>query len=73
MNITISIDEHIFQKAFCVAKTMNKTVEQLIAEYLQQCGNEAYKEIAELRRLTAEGQGRSAGWRFDREEIYAGS
>ncbi len=73
MDITVSIDDQMFQKAYLFAKSVNKTVEQLIYEYFKQFESEADKEISEFRRLTAEGQGRSKGWRFDREEFYAGS
>jgi len=73
MDITVSIDDQMFQKAYLFAKSVNKTVEQLIYEYFKQFESEADKEISEFRRLTAEGQGGSKGWRFDREEIYAGS
>ena len=39
MNITISIEDNLFKKAHYAAKSMNKTVEQLIYEYIRRFGN----------------------------------
>ena len=52
---------------------MDKSVNQLVREYLEQLANtnEAQRDIEELRRLSAEGKGHSGGWKFDRDEIHA--
>lgn len=72
MNVTLSIDEQTIEKARKIAKSMNKSLNQLIREYLEQLTTESdvQKDIDELRKLTAQGQGRSQGWHFDREEIH---
>ena len=53
---------------------MTEAVEQveklLYLEALARRGD-AEQDIEELRRLGTEGQGRSRGWRFDRDEIHA--
>ncbi|MFI5364686.1 MAG: hypothetical protein ACHQ4J_03600, partial [Candidatus Binatia bacterium] len=56
-----------------VARSLGKSLNQLIREYLQGlvANGDAGADIAELRRLSAKGQGRSGGWRFDRDEIHA--
>jgi hypothetical protein len=52
MNITVSIEDHLFQQAHHAAKVMNKTVEQLIGEYLRHFGrDEIFTERAEFHRL----------------------
>lgn len=72
MNLTLSVDEAVLPKARQVAKAMNKSLNQLIRDYLEQlvAGQNIKNDISELRRLSAQGQGRSKGWRFNREEIY---
>ncbi len=49
MNITISIDDYRFQQASHAANAMNKTLEQLICDYLGQF--EGYKKMAEVQSL----------------------
>jgi hypothetical protein len=72
MNITLSIDEKLAEQARLIAKSMGKSLNQLIRDHLEQLTrqNEVQEEIAELRRLSAEGQGHSQGWRFDRDELH---
>ena len=75
MNLTLSVKEDVIKRARGVAKARGTSVNQLVREYLQSLGglSEPEQEIAELRRLSDEGKGRSAGWRFDRDEIHARS
>ena len=72
MNITLSIDENILKKARQVAQAMDKSINQLVREYLEQLAMEqdAESDIAELRRLSADSKGHSAGWRFNRNEVH---
>jgi antitoxin component of RelBE/YafQ-DinJ toxin-antitoxin module len=72
MNITLSIDENILKKARKVAQAMDKSINQLVREYLEQLAMEQgiENDIAELRQLSAESKGHSAGWRFNRDEIH---
>ena len=72
MNITLSVDETVVKRARKRAEAMGKSLNQLVRDYLQGLagGNDATKDVEALRRLTAEGRGRSRGWRFNREEIH---
>lgn len=72
MNITLSVDENVVKRARKSAEAMGKSLNQLVREYLQQLagGTDPVKDVEALRRLTDEGQGRSQGWRFNRDEIH---
>jgi antitoxin component of RelBE/YafQ-DinJ toxin-antitoxin module len=73
MNLTLSVDERLVEKARSVAAAMGKSVNQLIREYLEQITSKSTLEedLAELRRLSEESRGDSGGWKFDRDEIHA--
>jgi hypothetical protein len=75
MNLTLSVKRDVIQRARSVAEARGTSVNQLVREYLQALGgsSEPGQEIAEFRRLSDEGRGRSRGWRFDRDEIHARS
>ena len=75
MNLTLSVDEGVVKRARRVARALGKSLNQLVREYLQSLAleSDAERDIEELRRLTTQGQGRSRGWRFDRDEIHARS
>jgi hypothetical protein len=72
MNITLSVDEIILKKARSVAQSMDKSLNQLIREYLEQLTvqQNIEQDIAELRQLSLESQGHSQDWRFNREELH---
>jgi hypothetical protein len=72
MNITLSIDDHLVEQARKLAQARGTSLNQLVRDYLESLirprPTESY--ASELRRLTAEGKGRSKGWRFDRDELH---
>jgi antitoxin component of RelBE/YafQ-DinJ toxin-antitoxin module len=72
MNITLAVDDELLRDARQVARAMGKSVNQLVREYLERLTgrDQLERDVEELRRLSAEGQGRSRGWRFDRDEIH---
>jgi hypothetical protein len=72
MNITLSVDEMVVKRARKKAEALGKSLNQLVREYLHQLagGGDAEKDIEALKRLSAEGRGRSRGWKFDRDEIH---
>lgn len=72
MNLTLSIDDRLLKEAREVARSMGKSVNQLVREYLEQltARDEAERDLEELRRLSIESEGRSKGWKFDRDEIH---
>ena len=75
MNLTLSVKEDVIKRARSAAKARGTSVNQLVREYLQSLGglSEPDQEIEEFRRLSDQSKGRSAGWRFDRDEIHARS
>ncbi len=72
MNITLSIDDILVEEARKLAQARGTSLNQLVRDYLEGLvrPRAADSYSAELRRLTAEGKGRSRGWRFDREELH---
>jgi hypothetical protein len=72
MNITLSVDKSILKRARKRAEALGKSLNQLVREYLEQLagGDDPRRDIERLRQLSVEGQGRSRGWRFNRDEIH---
>ena len=70
MNITLSVDEQLIERARKKADALGKSLNQLVREYLQKLagGDVPERSVAEFKRLS--GQGHSRGWRFDRNEIH---
>jgi hypothetical protein len=66
--ITIEIDDDVFQRACRRAEQTGTNVEQLVLEFLTGflVRNDAAEEF---RRLSREPTGNSRGWKFNREEI----
>jgi len=75
MNLTLSVDEQIVQRARAVAEAMGKSLNQLVREYLSSlaAGDDAEAEIEEMLALSKEARGHSRGWRFDRDELHGRS
>jgi hypothetical protein len=75
MNITFSVDEQVVKRARRAARAMGKSLNQVIREHLAQlsAADAPARDVEELRRLSAEADGHSRGWRFDRAEIHARS
>jgi hypothetical protein len=69
VNITLSVDDQTVAKAREVARAMNKSLNQLIREYLEQLAgrDQIERDIAEFRALSPSG---TRSWKFNREEIY---
>jgi hypothetical protein len=72
VNLTLSVDERLVKEATKVASAMGKSLNQLLREYLEKLTitHGAAGDVEEIRRRSAEGHGRSNGWRFDRDEIH---
>lgn len=72
MNLTLSVDDDVVQKARRSAKSMGKSVNQLVREYLEQLGGKPDREalVAEFRELSKRPLGDSKGWKFNRDEIH---
>ncbi|UCF21604.1 MAG: MerR family transcriptional regulator [Gemmatimonadota bacterium] len=72
LNITLAVDDDLLRDARQVARAMGKSLNQLVRDYLERLTghDRAEDEVQELLRLSAEGGGRSRGWRFDRDELH---
>ena len=72
MNITLSVDEEVVQRARERAAAMGTSVNQLVREYLEQlAGKRDPAALAEeLTRLSKLAKGDSKGWKFNREELH---
>jgi hypothetical protein len=70
MNITLSIDEPIAERAREKLRAMGKSLNQEIRDHLQHlAGDEDLeRDLAEFERLS--GLGDSQGWKFNRDEIH---
>jgi len=72
MNVTLSIDDYLVERAREVARQQGKSLNALIREYLQSLTAASRGEnlAGQFQRLWAERAGHSGGWRFDREALY---
>lgn len=72
MNVTLSIDEEVIQRARRKAEAMGTSVNQLIRDYLEQLAGKTdpAEDAREFERLSHLAQGDSQGWKFNREELH---
>jgi antitoxin component of RelBE/YafQ-DinJ toxin-antitoxin module len=72
MNLTLSIDERVLRKARKAAQSMGISLNEAVRRFLEELagGHSADDDIRELEALSAQSEGRSRGWRFNREEIH---
>jgi hypothetical protein len=70
VNVTLSIDDQLVNRARKKAEALGKSLNQLIRDYLQTVagGDDPERSLEEFKRLS--GKGHSHGWRFDRDEIH---
>ncbi len=70
MNVTLSIDEQVIERARRRAEALGKSLNQLVRDYLETLASsdDPERSIAEFKRLS--GRGHSRGWRFNRSEIH---
>ena len=72
VNITLSADEKIIERARKAAQSMGKSLNQAVRDYLEQlaAGEEGLDAELEALRSMA-GRGNSGGQRIRRDELYA--
>jgi antitoxin component of RelBE/YafQ-DinJ toxin-antitoxin module len=72
VNVTLSIDDEVIQRARRRAEALGTSVNQLVREYLEQLAGktDSNADAAEFEKLSQLAQGNSRGWRFDREELH---
>jgi hypothetical protein len=70
VNITLSIDEQIAERAREKLRAVGKSLNQEIREHLQRIAGEdnLERDLEEFRLRV--GQGNSNGWKWNREELY---
>lgn len=72
MDVKLSIDDEVIQRARLRAEALGTSVDQLVREYLEQLvgKTDPDADAAEFERLSRLAQGDSRGWKFDREELH---
>lgn len=70
MNITVSVDEQVAERARERATVMGKSLDQALQDYLHQLAgdDDLERDLEYLERNS--GLGDSQGWKFNREEIH---
>jgi len=70
MNITLSIDEQLVERAREKLRAVGKSINQEIRDHLQHvAGDSDIERDIEFLRSTA-GTGNSNGWKYNREDAY---
>ena len=72
VNVTLSIDDEVIQRARRKAEAMGTSVNQLIRDYLEQLSGKVDpdEDAKELERLSRKVRGNSRGWKFNREALH---
>jgi antitoxin component of RelBE/YafQ-DinJ toxin-antitoxin module len=72
MNLTLSVDDEVVEKARRRAETLGTSVNQLIRDYLEQLAGKTdpEAEAKEFERLSHLARGNSRKWKFNREELH---
>ncbi|MEX2262548.1 MAG: DUF6364 family protein [Bryobacteraceae bacterium] len=72
MNVTLSLDDEVIQKARRRAEAMGTSVNQLVREYLEQFAGKTDPgaDAAEFEEVSRSAQGDSHRWKFNREELH---
>jgi hypothetical protein len=72
LNITLSADEKIIERARKAAQSMGKSLNQAVRDYLEQLAAGEEGLDAELEALhSMAGRGNSGGQRFSRDDLYS--
>jgi hypothetical protein len=73
VDVTISIDDELFERAHRLARRRGMSLQELIREQLHLLAAEGRREAGrELLALMESHGGRSGGQRWRREDVYAG-
>jgi Family of unknown function (DUF6364) len=72
MNLTLSIEDDVVQKARRRAEAMGTSVNQLVRQYLEQLAgrSDPNADAAEFEQLSRSARGNAHGWKFNREELH---
>ncbi|MEO8297650.1 MAG: DUF6364 family protein [Burkholderiales bacterium] len=71
MNITLSVDEQVAERARAAAQAMGKSLNQAVRDYLEQLGGgqQLQAELDAFERSALSSPGQLRGWKFDRDEV----
>ena len=72
MNLTLSVDDEIVQKARQRAEQLGTSVNQMVREFLEQLAgkSDTSRDADEFARLSKLAQGDSKGWKVNRDEAH---
>jgi hypothetical protein len=72
MNVTLSVDDEVLDRAPRRAEAAGTSVNQLIREHLEQIAglSDPAADVAGFVRLSRESRGDSRSWKFNREELH---
>ena len=72
MNLTLSVDEQIVQRARTTAAAMGLSLNQAVRDYLGDLAGQSSPEadIAEIEHLSLVAGGDRRGWRFNRDDLH---
>ncbi len=70
MNITLSVDEQVAQRARDAAQKMGKSLNQVVRDYLEQLAGSSRRteQWAQFESRCLASSGRLNGWQFNRDE-----
>jgi hypothetical protein len=73
MNITLSIDEQVAQRARLAAQKMGKSLNQVVRDYLEQLagGSRRSQQWSQFEARCLASEATLDGWKFDRDEANA--
>ena len=73
MNITLSIDEQVAQRARLAAQKMGKSLNQVVRDYLEQLagGSRRSQQWSQYEARSLASEATLEGWKFDRDEANA--
>ena len=72
MNITLSIDERVAERARRAAQAMGKSLNQAVCDYLEQLagGAQLESEITAFVASAKKSPGKLGNWKFARDEMH---
>jgi len=70
MNLTLSLDDKLLERARAAAQAQGKSVNQLVREYLEQLSAAENLENALEDFRKTSGLGHRKNWRFKRDELH---
>jgi hypothetical protein len=72
VNLTLSVDSQVAERARRISQSMGKSLNQVVREYLEQLAgqDQIERDCEEFRRLSMLSGGDSRGWKFSRDELH---